>query len=125
MYAVSITYYPGSQREFSYDETLPTLEAAVDQIQYWAKGGYRCRAWINNKEVRMLNGYVVDDSGAAFCTNPVWHEVFAKPLERVSLLTETQLLQRMHDDMRRMFRPQPTRGSAPQNPATLAERGDL
>jgi hypothetical protein len=32
---------------------------------------------------------------------------------------------RAHADFNRIFRPQPTRGSAPQNPATLMAKGDL
>ena len=34
-------------------------------------------------------------------------------------------LDRVTSDFNRLFRPQPTRGSAPTNPSTLAAKGDL
>lgn len=85
MYDISITFHQGTSREFGWDETHPTLQDAVDRLNTWATGSMICRAWINNKEVKVRNGAVIGTDGAAFCTNQAWHDVYA-PLSYPKIL---------------------------------------
>jgi hypothetical protein len=76
-YDIEITFDQGGDNEHGYDETLPTLAAAVARLERLASGSMTCRAWINNKEVKIRNGCVYDNDGQALCTNQAFHDVFA------------------------------------------------
>lgn len=76
MYNIEITFHQGSEREFSIEETYLELEMAVCMISHHSKGNTP-RAWINNREVRVKNGAVLGADGDPFCTNQVWHDLYA------------------------------------------------
>ena len=84
-YKIEAVFHQGGDNEFSWHDTVDTLEAAVKRINHWASGNV-CRAWINNKEVQVRNGHVLGCDGELFCTNPVWHENFA-PLSYPRIIT--------------------------------------
>jgi methionyl-tRNA formyltransferase len=87
MYEASVTFHQGSERENGYEENFATLKEAVEQIEHWVKGmGPLPRAWINNKEVTIQAGRVVDQTGEPLCTNEKWHEIFAKTDEQIKPL---------------------------------------
>ncbi len=103
-----------------YEEAFQTLQAAIDYIECWAIGRGACRAWINNKEVILRNGRVVDGDGKPVCENPDWADVFAKRPENIP--ADQDVLSRVRDQLDVIFRPLPTR---PTSPAVLLARGDL
>lgn len=83
MYEAEITFDILSDDEFTWYATYSTLQGAVDYIQRESRGRGHVRAFINNVRVEVQNGYVLGDDGEPFCTNEAWHEIFAKPHERV------------------------------------------
>ena len=75
-YNTEITFHQGSSREWTYEDSFATLQEAVDHINHQAAGNM-CRAWINNREVRIRSCLVVGNDGEPFCTNAAWHDTFA------------------------------------------------
>ena len=104
MYHIELTFHQCGDNESTWEDTLPTLAAAVERLEYWATGQMPCWGWINDTKLLVSGGTVRGADGEPLCTNPAWHEIFAKPCEAVQ-----------------PFRPQPTRGTAPTNPASFGE----
>jgi hypothetical protein len=63
MFEAEIVFHQGTEREFTYEDLFATLNETVKYIESQTKGMDICRAWINNCEVRLLNGHVCDAEG--------------------------------------------------------------
>lgn len=76
-YNIEVIFKQGSINEYNYDETFNRLEDAIRRIEVVCRGYTFYRAWINNKEVRVRNGYIIGNDGQPFCSNQKWHDLFA------------------------------------------------
>lgn len=70
MYEAKISFNAGTDREFSNAGFFSTLESAVKYIKSISND--RCRAWINNCEVRIINGVVCDADGERIVAKGKW-----------------------------------------------------
>lgn len=97
-------------RDDEVGDEFDTWAEAEEWFKEQQKYGFNAM-WVNNERVKLHNGVLVID------------EAFIVP---ASTLAETLLsgLAQANVEFDRIFRPQPTRGSAPTNPATLAAKGD-
>lgn len=78
MYDIEITYHEGSNSEYGYDETYPTLQTAVDRLNHLAAGHADfATVRINGKRIMTRSCKLVGYDGEAFCTNQEWHDRFA------------------------------------------------
>jgi hypothetical protein len=115
---------------------MNTLQAAVDHIEYYARGQTLRDVYINGIKLsdvglHVLNGKVVEEDGTPLVCRNKWYDLF----QSVAYLTGEEAsetdretvngLGKFSADFDRIFRPQPTRGSAPTNPATLAAKGEV
>lgn len=77
-YSTEVTFHQGTDREFTYTDSLGTLFKAVEQIEAVSSGMGCCRAYINNREVQVRYGKVLGHDGEPLSTNPEWFKIFAK-----------------------------------------------
>lgn len=60
MFTAEWTIHQGTDRETTYEDTFDTREEAVAWIERWSAGHMVSRAWINNKEVTVRGGKVIE-----------------------------------------------------------------
>lgn len=103
-----------------------TLHDAIDALVRYANGRTIRDFYVNghhmNQEFNLWidGGRVMHDTGEEFVPMNDWYEKLGGQPER----TEVDVLGQVTEQLHRIFRPQPTRGSAPANPATLLAKGD-
>ena len=104
-----------------------TLHGAIESLVHYARGSEHRDFTINGHHMNqefdlwISGGKVVHDDGSEFVSMNEWYEKLGggKPAMSASdVLAEVNLL------IVNAFRPQPSRGSAPTNPATLLAKGE-
>jgi len=98
-------YDPDQEYEADFD----TWNEAQEWFRQQRRFGM-CKMWLNNQKVKLHKGWLVND------------EPFETPMAGISVI---EALAQANCNFDRLFRPQPTRGTVPQNLATLAAKGVL
>lgn len=134
------------------EATFGTWEEAADWLFTQQRyHGHGCSMWLNNERVKFEDfdlvkvKYATEGSPTPLVTDaklvekkPLSHEAFIEEkyfklfeivceitagIEHGTVVTVGQVHEMLQPSLP-SFRPQPTRGSAPQNPATLAAKGE-
>lgn len=104
-----------------------TLHGAIESLVHYARGNEHRDFTINGHHMNeefglwISGGKVVHDDGSEFVPMNEWYEKLGggKPA-----MTEADVLVQVNGTLLVAFRPQPSRGSAPTNPATLMAKGE-
>jgi hypothetical protein len=112
------------------EATFDTWEQAAEWLDTQRRfHGHGCSMWVNNQRVKFQDGglvkvnYAESDLPTSMATNAKLMEADAKStvasVDRACSEMDNAMAQFNH-----LFRPQPTRDMAPQNPQTLKDKGE-